>query len=279
MFRISRETVTRLVASTMAIASIGGAGCAGDLDSSGPSKSTDVAANPTSAESSKAVASLALGNGNTLEFYEFDTGVLISEFGRAGVTPAYRLESSVDTRQPRAIWRSLSPTTPVPQSLVDLEERVALRVANRGLKVPSSTDVAGAIEIAPVVVPGETPIFAAPDGCNNGCCDYAWLSTFPQCGGGQWFHYNAGSSWANTGSNAVSYNGFVCAATGTSTYKVTISGSGGTWSIAQGFYRTYAWSAGSTCNPFCHTNDKSVQSSVNTSSDPHLHTYCGYFIH
>lgn len=264
-------------AATLALLLAGG--CAVDERGPAPAQVESVGGGAGQAESPKPVATLALASGSQLEFYDFDTGVLVSETGKAGAPVTYQPQAPTDAGDVTAIWRSLAPTTPVPVALTRLQQRFATRRAGSEMKGSGVPDETQGFVIMPETAPAASELVAAPDGCNNGCCDYEWLTTFPQCGGGQWLHYNVGYSWANTGSNAVVYNGFVCSAQGTSVYKVVISGYGGTWSVAEGFYRTYTWSAGYTCNPFCHDNDKSVRSSVNTSTDQHLHTYCGYFVH
>lgn len=228
----------------------------------------------------KPIADLVLSNGNTLEFYDFGSGVLVSELGKAGITPTLdshkppeALEKSPSAGDKlKALWQSVAPDQEMPASLRNIQTRWA----NSGLMPPAMSKP----RVSPVFsgIPFESrmsspnllPKAAAPVGCNNGCCDEAWLRTLSQCNlhlDYSWFLFNYGYSYANT--NGVDwFRGLVCSANGTSSWKVNVSdGSGGTWSIPQAHYRTYYWIAG--------LIDRDVRSSVNTSSNQALHTYCG----
>lgn len=226
------------------------------------------------------VASLALPNGSNLEFFDFESGVLITESGLAG-TPrgltemnsphALEKQAAFDDRL-GAIWRGLANGKPVPKALLDIQERwrnPALR-PQAPIK-PVITKEAAGIPSAPqsreIPALGKT---AAPNGCNNGCCDYEWLSTFHECKGGHdysWFLYNYGYSYANIDDVDV-FEGLVCAATGNSTWKVRMGdGKGGTWTITPAHYKTWWWVYG--------WFDEDLRSSVNTSTSQALHTYCG----
>ena len=112
---------------------------------------------------------------------------------------------------------------------------------------------------------------AAPSGCNNGCCDYQWLSGFIECstnGDYSWFYYKSGSSYGK-GDDAFHFRAMACAAVGDSIYRVHIqSGGGGTWTLPQGYYRT----VGATGGTF---DDPNVGSYVNWGKTPHLHSHCG----
>lgn len=226
------------------------------------------------------IAKIDLKDDHAIEFYDFGDDVLISESGKAGTPlslnaenqPAALIKSGVATHEVLSrVWNSISPSTAVPKSLLDIQARwkasppqarpQLLEFSRNAAGLPFGQSLNGSQPLAKA---------AAPVGCNNGCCDAQWLNTLSQCSNSydfDWFLYNYGYSYANSG-DVDYYTGMVCSAAGTSTYKVSISsGSGGTWSVPQATYRTYWWSAG--------TWNKSMTSSVNSSGNQHLHTYCG----
>ena len=221
--------------------------------------------------SPKPVASLRLENGNMLEFFDFGSGALASESGAAYTAPMFNGQVK-HTNQLVNIWKSLAPQTPVPVALDNLQARLMNLPENVARSAGTSKPATGGIE-------GIVPM--SQNGCNNGCCDYAWLSTFSQCtvGGADysWFLYNYGYTWSNVG-NVNDYNGMVCSAQGTSQYSVNLGGSGGVWSVPEATYRTYGWLAGWSvwCFGFCNED---LSSTVNTSTSQHLHTYCGQVWH
>lgn len=228
----------------------------------------------------KPVADITMPNGNKVEFYDFGHGVLVSETGVAGTTPAMdngdaaaALEKNIaGSEKLAAVWRSVAPNEAVPASLQAIQKRWANQPAHTlSTSKPTITPEFSGIPMGPALgasIPlGKT---AAPVGCNNGCCDEAWLKTLSYCKlhyDYSWFLYNYGYSYMNA-SGIDNYKGLVCSAAGTSTYKVNVSdGHGGTWNVAQATYRTFSWVAG--------IWDRNVTSSVNTSGNQHLHTYCG----
>lgn len=208
------------------------------------------------------VASLKLTGGQVIEFYDFGDTALITETAAAYVSPVLNSKSS-PADDLVGTWARLAPRTPVPPALEDLQRRVA--------SLPADSD---ARKVAPLLDTGGakgenlgSAIRSAPVGCNNGCCDFNWLATLSECQGGlsyNWFLYNYGWTYAN-GSNVGVYHGLVCSAQGTSTYSVQLPGSGGVWSVPQATYRWFHWSGGR----------GSMSSTVNSSSNSHLHTYCG----
>lgn len=231
-----------------------------------------------------AIAKIDLKDGHAIEFYDFGEDVLISESGKAGTPhslnaenqPAALIKSGVATHEVLSrVWSSLSPGTAVPKSLMDIQARwkaappqarpQPLEFSRNAAGLPFGQSLEGSKPLAKA---------AAPVGCNNGCCDAQWLNTLSQCSNSydyDWFLFNYGYSYANSG-DVDYYAGMVCSASGTSTYKVSISsGAGGTWSVPQATYRTYWWSAG--------VWNKSMTSSVNSSGNQHLHTYCGGINH
>lgn len=229
----------------------------------------------------KPIAKIDFKDDHAIEFYDFGEDVLISESGKAGTPhylnaenqPAALIKSGVAPHDVLArIWSSVSPGSAVPQPLLDIQARwKAAPPKGNSIKSLEFTQNAAGLPLRQSLGRSQ-PLAkaAAPVGCNNGCCDYQWLSTFSQCSNSydyDWFLYNYGYSYANSG-DVDYYTGMVCSAAGTSTYKVSISsGAGGTWSVPEGYYKTYWWSAG--------TWNKSMTSSVNSSGNQHLHTYCG----
>jgi hypothetical protein len=227
------------------------------------------------------IAKIDLKDDHAVEFYDFGEDVLISESGKAGTAhslnagnqPSALIKSGVAVHEVLSrVWSSVSPGTPVPQSLLDIQARwkAAPPQARPAQPLEFSHNASGLPFGQSLDRPQPLAKAAAPVGCNNGCCDFQWLSTLSQCSGNydyDWFLYNYGYSYANSG-DVDYYTGMVCSAVGTSTYKVSISsGAGGTWSVPQATYRTYWWSAG--------VWNKSMTSSVNSSGNQHLHTYCG----
>jgi hypothetical protein len=174
-------------------------------------------------------------------------------------------------------WTKLSGGAPVPASLQAAHQRLLNRAQTstpdqiRGI----APEQGGALLEPSAPDIQEPGLLAAPNGCNNGCCDLQWLSTFSQCQNSltyNWFAYNYGSSYANTGSDIKKFRGLVCAATGTSTWSVTIGPNHITQPVAEANVFTWGWDA------YCAwwgCNDYPASTSVNTPTNQHLHTYCG----
>src|SRR5687768_15965718 len=58
----------------------------------------------------EAVAALTLANGNVVRFYDFDSGAMVTETGRAGSTsPVFNPSSRLGADQLSGIWRDLAP--------------------------------------------------------------------------------------------------------------------------------------------------------------------------
>ena len=213
------------------------------------------------------VGSLKLDSGQVIDFYDYSDSALIVESGEAYMTPALPDRESVPRDGLVSVWTRLAPQTPVPTALADLQSRLA--------SASASPEAAAAAAAPSLVIGGAKPPISgsaipnAPVGCNNGCCDFNWLSTLTECQGNysfSWFLFNYGWSFANSSNDAL-YQGLVCSAVGTSTFTVSVGGSGGTWSVPQATYRWFHWTAG--------VFRQSMTSSVNSSTNQHLHTYCG----
>lgn len=218
------------------------------------------------------VAALALENGNSVEFYGFPRGALIVESGGA-YTPPSSVARGKHADQLVNIWMDLAPTEPVPAELSMLQTRLMNLPPRSGDDVDETGRDAWD-GIGDGTADGQENV-QLMSGCNNGCCDFNWLSTFWQCQSPwdySWFLYNYNWSYAN-GDDQIYYDGFVCSAVGTSTYKVNVDGGGGTWSVPEATYRTYSWTAGWV--PIFGWDEEDVRSNVNSSTNPRLHTYCG----
>lgn len=234
------------------------------------------------------VAEIDLPNGSTIEFYDFGSAVLISEYGKAGATPSIHSAAPSPNLGKQASardglsseWTRLAPNRPVPQALLDIDARFAKAAALPGSSGRTNaaglspiTREASGIKMGPqsLVSPALGKTAAVPTGCSNGCCDYQWLSSLNACSANhftyQWFLFNYGYTWANI-DDVDLYQGLACAATGTSQFNVRMGdGKGGTWAVAEGTYRTYSWYKG--------WFDENLRSSVNSSTRQALHTYCG----
>jgi hypothetical protein len=226
------------------------------------------------------VASITLSNGNVVSFYDFKVGALVMEAGKTPTPPALHLSGNPGAAQLASIWQSVAPDVAVPDSLTALQGRLMnLSPETVVAPAPSVAGAGGSMFAAPKLSGAN----AAPAGdpCNNGCCDYNWLTAnLPDCNDPDdynWFLLNYGYSYAND-SDVILYNSQVCAGIGTSTFTYMSSGGiGGSWPVPEASYITTTWVAGETCDPFCSWVPRTITSSVNSSSNEHLHTYCGGF--
>lgn len=245
----------------------------------------DVNANSASA---RAVASLHLSNGNTVDFYDGgQQGILITELGKARTTPALK---GMDVRALGAVntWNALSPATPAPQALVELQARAdAARAAGSAIAADPPIDgpafSGGSSEAstptARQAASGSEPRAALPAAaCNNGCCDPNWVvnDLCPQGGSHSWLHFNVGWAWEQD--NGISaLNEVVCAATGTSRFGVHRGNDILSFTVNEGFFQTFSWSQGF-CVFGCGSDNHSVVN-TNSANQPvsptNLHTFCG----
>ena len=225
---------------------------------------------------------LEMSNGHVVEIFDLN-GVLVTELGEAGTAPLGQVDR-VLISQNRLVDLALSirPDRPVPAALYALQARITI---NAGGPIAPTTlqDAADPNSVSGSLPVESTKSGVQPDtlvGCSNGCCDPVWtaqtLCNFNLIFGNDytWYLFNVGSSWENSSSAHV-WTGTVCAATGASTYSVSVNNgqNGGVWTVPQGFYMNFNW--GASCNgwPFC--NGASVTSSVNSPSNPHTQMYCG----
>lgn len=231
----------------------------------------------------KPFASIAMPNGNEVEFYDFESSTLIVESGVAGTPPVMTKDFKKSLENTSfaspgdrlfAVWNKLAPTSPIPEGLKAFHQRWKDRPANAATRVRPrvSLELSGPSVLGSREISGPMAKKAAPQGCNNGCCDFEWLSTFGECQPDwdvNWFFFNAKASKANV-PDVERMVSMVCAATGTSQWSFHIGDSKANWSVAQQHFKTFSWSAG--------WFDQDLSSSVNSAAAPRLHTYCGDII-
>jgi hypothetical protein len=225
------------------------------------------------------IASLHLDNGNEINFYDFGVGALVTEMGAAYTPPALD-GTDVPAGELVNTWKRLAPKTPVPNGLVELQDRLLQTSANNSAAAPAVSAKAARMGQAG----GDTTASSQPlgnvlrtlVGCNNGCCDEAWLRTLYPCSSTwdwEWFLFNYLDSYANH-DDIYAYRGLVCAATGTSKWTINVGGTHGPFQVQEAHYLQWNWTAGRSiwCGGFC---GEDMHSTVNSQSDQHLHTYCG----
>ena len=230
------------------------------------------------------VASLTLENEHTVEFYDFKVGALIIESGVAYQQPVLQAGGIQSPERLVDTWLKISNGRPAPSALLDLQTRLVTQgpqldqqlqvdaIASKSAALAREPDFGG---IQPRATQTTSSTLLAENVCNNGCCDYGWLSTFYECNNPHsynWFLFNYGSTYSNSGGDIKHYSGMACAAVGTSTFRVDIGGRGGTWTVPEAHWKSYNWDA--YC-PWWGCYDDPAKTSVNTSTDQHLHTYCG----
>ncbi len=238
---MKRSVLSRssLLSSLIALAALP-IGCAGDEESA-----------PLPPDSSAPIASVALDNGNQIEFYEPSPGVLlVSELGTAGVAPL-----ATSQRNPVELYRELAPGAPVPAALLAAQERSERLPPGAAPKL-----TAGAAEPSMVAPP------PAASFIDNLGCDDAWFNTnfcpngtdWQLCLLNQWngaYAYRSSVDWVRHA---------VCADVGDVTLRVAMGdGAGGSWSVPQGSYRTFTWR--DTCVFGC--NEYSRGEVLNASND------------
>jgi hypothetical protein len=236
------------------------------------------------------IASTTLPQGNIVEFFEFDSGVLVSERGKAYAEHTLDRIPGAQRTDLIEIWKAIAPNEPLPAALLDAQHRLAQKSRNG-----PQEDTAPHVQLrsGPVMDPNsEAPTqngwtdgaelagVLGPIGCNNGCCDPSWLLTFSQCHTGQWnwFLFNYWWSTADTVSKVYMADAMACAAIGWSRYRVDVHGSGTHyWWVPEAHFQTFFWLAGTYfCFPGIMCYDKKVvRAHVNIDSAWNLHTQCG----
>lgn len=188
-------------------------------------------ADPVITDPTAPIATIALANGNQVEFYEPSPGRLfVSELGTAGVTPL-----PTSNKSAVELYRQLRPDQKVPAVLLAAQARQEAMPPG-----PAPTLEAAATELpgAGIVQPGTHDYID-----NEGCDDHWFNDTF--CGGTfDWKmcllnHWNG----AFASLSSVDYvHHAACADIGDITFKVRMGdGSGINSTVLQGQYRTYSW--------------------------------------
>ena len=236
----------------------------------------------------KPVASTVAPNGNVVKFYDGGDGVLVTETGVAYSNPFFDPQGKSPDRLLEA-WRSVAPNAPFPAALAQLEKRMKARKnsAHKETLPPPVALFKSRPESKPAggtLMPQSSTGMGtmALEGCDNGCCDREWLSTFDECIDGpadfNWFLFNYGYTWSNSEDIWI-YRGLVCSANGTSTFNMRIGDRRWSEDVPHGHLQRVNWLADQSwwrCGGWC---GKNMTSTVNTPSAQSLHTYCGWTYH
>lgn len=170
------------------------------------------------------IATLALANGNVIDFFELTPGeIIVSETGFPPNPP-----TPVEGLTPVDIFRAYAPGEEIPAALEQAQARAGVE--------PYGT------EVAPAELPAPDVAYAA------GPCDKSWFeSSF--CSGGGGFDFNMClTNWWN-GAYAYAHNAFyhytvVCPFKGNVVLSIHNQGA---WTVSQGTYRwaskwaSYSW--------------------------------------
>ncbi len=174
------------------------------------------------------ITTVALDNGNQIEFYEPSPGMLlVSELGTAGVAPLASTE-----RNPVELYRELAPGKPVPAALLAAQARSESLPPGASPKVTAESQER-------TVAPNPTASFI-----DNEACDDYWFNNNFCTGSYDWSmcllnHWNG----AYASLSSVDYvKHAVCADIGNVTLRVQMGdGTGGLWTVLAGQYRTFSW--------------------------------------
>jgi hypothetical protein len=175
------------------------------------------------------ITSLALANGNTVEFYETSPGMLlVSETGRVGIPPV-----PTSALRPLDLYRQLAPGQPAPEVLVAAQARADARFKD-------SAPPAGDTEPAPMPQVAS----AVPGYIDNQSCDDHWFDDTFCTGSPDWQmcllnHWDG--AYAQLGSvDWVKHA--TCADIGNITLQIQMGdGTGGIWDVLEGHYRWFSW--------------------------------------
>jgi hypothetical protein len=242
-----------------------------------PDQTTPVEASPLP----QPLAQVKQDNGNTISFYDLNGTSLITGEGPAGNPPAFPPDMPKGNANVLDAWNKVSGGRTAPQALVDFQNRLAAtpaRPADVQVTKTAPNATMGGLSAAngPLNTPAGT--LAAPTGCNNGCCDATWLSTFTECQkwlNANWFLFNYTYSYDDaTDVNFV--DAMVCSAIGTSTWSFTVSETNDgaeefTAQVLEAHFLETNWSRGNW--PWDYPG--AMFSNVNSASNQHLHTQCG----
>jgi hypothetical protein len=291
-----QEVVMKLqqsfAAATLIIGSLSLSAC-GSPDGPDPGTTTPVGSGPGAASPSPSTApppaalaappvvTVAVRDNQNVEFYDDGNFAVVRETGPAGSLP---MMAGMDPKTMSVVdvFRTLRPDLPVPQALADIRDRLAgMSATNKPRLSPPGSSQSGGLTM-PATTQTESGGVTVEQsaqlvGCNNGCCDPAWLpSVFPDfgrnyCNGGgcEWSMFNYGWSY-EIATNIGFTNDWVCAATGTSAFQYTWCAGPcvqHNWNVAQATWQ----------NIMVWEGDLSIDfwAYVNSSTSPHMHTHSG----
>lgn len=272
------------------------AACGGDPGTNdpttiqGPSRSTQGIDEPSSQAEGTAIpdtkkpppppiASLRAANGNMVRFYVADLAGIVTEEGKAGVSPATaKIPAEMRTTAHFVdTWTLLAPDQPVPAALVEAEQQLKEGIPPQGLPPPANPyaksrrphkgETGGESQVMPMDLYG----------CNNGCCDPNWTySNFWMCHAGDWHYYlfNYGYSWASA-SPVWTFDTMICSAIGTSYYEVWAGSYEWAWWVSEATYLTVGWYAPDCGYPWVCFISADFYAFANDPFNQHLHTHCG----
>lgn len=263
-----RSTLCGALAFTLAGGLV--AGCEGEPAGNGPVLSGSSAGD---AEEMVPVAALNFPSGQSIEFFDLGNGALISETGPAGMPQMWKGDAKIEPDALLNVWSRFSPKAAPPETLRKLHARLMNVPRTRAPRKLPQTE-SSQTPYQPVASGLPEGTVAAPQGCNNGCCDETWLKTFIECGERgdyHWYHPAAGKSSAKA-DDAFHFRGMVCAAVGPSSHRFHLEGKRDvTVTLQEGRYRTI----GATGSFF---DDPNIGSYVNERGPQNRHAHCGVVV-
>jgi hypothetical protein len=204
---------------------------------------------------------------------DLDGGALVTESANAGTPSALSpVEGMLHDNRLIDAYSTLSPGTPVPQVLVDLEARARAAQAYLAAANPARAFSPSAAGSSPVQ-PASPYVVEHVNECSNECCDKTWVQSIcPKAGNDNtWFLFD----WPSEGfTDPFSYfEGVVCAGVGTSNWSLVVDTSTcgnivEAWAVKEATYQKVV-ATGSCIFGQRFTNE------VNSPSHPHLHADCG----
>jgi hypothetical protein len=192
---------------------------------------------------------LTVNSNLVVEFYEPTPGaMIISEYGRAGHDTVKKLLPDVNLAdlRPSDYYALLAPDRAVPTVLREAEARLGAEVAT----LPQQR-VARPVPATPSL---DIPVHDDIVEKSGGLCPATWFqSSF--CGGGSddfsWCDLNRHANSTRSKGNVAFFSAVVCVDTGQVTWTGSAAGLGGSWSVLEGFYRTWGVTCGSSFFDFC----------------------------
>lgn len=245
-------------------------GCEGGPADTGPLPS----GSPTGdADEMVPVAALNFPSGQSIEFFDLGNRALISETGSAGMPQMWKGGAKIEPDDLLNVWSRFSPKAPPPETLRKLHARLMNAPRTRQPRqAPQTESIQTPYQPVATHLPEGT--VAAPQGCNNGCCDERWLKTFIECGeqGDFYWYYPAATKSSGKADDAFHFRGMVCAAVGPSSHRFHLEGKRDvTVTLQEGRYRTI----GATGTFF---DDPNIGSYVNERGPQNRHAHCGVVV-